>query len=189
MTISVIDYRECQGIRVELVCTPDTGNSPPWAPEEPEGDVWGVQLRSGGDSELEVLSDEWKARAHFREVCLKALGITVPYQAPALANGGFAGPGEGKFVTDAATAFYHYHGRLKRCSVGSEEAMVVRDEAMADPEFIRNAKEIFDLVPNTGDWVSATLRVVCKRIWNREAVAAQEEAVVAYENNPTFGMF
>lgn len=183
---TVVDFRERSGVRVELVTVPDTdGTLAPWDQEEPTEDIWGVQLCSGGDSELEVLRDEWEARAHFRSVCLKALGVSVPYQAPALA-GGFAGPDKG---TEAASVFYHYHGRLKRERVGSDLAIAIRDEAMADPLFVAHAQEIFDLIPDNGDWVNASLRVICRRITRARVIEEQKAEAVVYDSNPRFGMF
>ena len=149
-----------------------------------EGDEFFVRLAKDGDYEDTPFEDYPQAYAHWRNV-LRQLGITVAYVAPVVEFTDMSSPQ----VRGPVEIFFEFHSQLKNCGVGTEAATALRDKYIADPEFQEHAMEVHELAGTTQDWVSATIRVACKRVMahqKQEEKRSVEEHLVGLTN---FGAF
>lgn len=152
--------------------------------EGPFGTAYYVRLKDGDECEDTPFEDYPQAYAHWRNV-LRQLGIEIAYQAPQpVVSSTPAAP-----ARTWIEVFYDFHAQLSIHKAGDPGATAVRDAFMANPEFRENVSEILFHCDDRQDWVSATIRVACRRVMRQEKIEAETVMKDQLGALPTFGAF
>lgn len=150
-----------------------------------KGWVWFVQVADTTGSVNEDCSDEHAARALYRNLCNQN-GIKVGYQPVVFAV-------EQELPADpvqaAVIVAQKWTDRLSATFPGSEKALAIGEEMMADPDFHRLAPTIIGNVSLADGWIPATLRTRARRVIAKDKANAEQSRLKMMDTIPGFGEF